>query len=761
MMKRTTLIMIALLLAIIVVVTFIVPVITKAASATPTVRSQAGTFDGTSSPTITVGGNCPPVNARLDVTGQCEGTSTNGEGCGTPVTITGNYGKFGSRSGSVTGSKYAYYCTSVTVGISNCCSKSESRCYGTITASCGCSDITNEALSMAGSGASESESYSCGITTYYTPCTKDPQVTAGTSVWKYSGLVLDTSTVSIPIGTNSNPSSSTSGYVGTKVPAGNLVLGSNSLPMSALELNKFGYTLYWTEETASGGGDADGDGYYSGQCTLGNDCDDSDPNVNPAHLEVPGNGKDDNCDGAVDVLYINSMDDITAYCPYDSDSKTYFCVSSGGWKDIVVNNAVTLPSDCPYGGRSCGDDEPDEIAGTCSPRNIVFQASNAFTATGSISTTTPGGPGGAITIEAKTITATSLNTAGSECSNDHCCCTCPECTENSGGPITLKGETVDVDSINANDGRGVHGSGGAITVVADTSATIDSISAAGAAYSCSYDYGYTNGAGSGGSVNIKSKTATLGTINLNGASGSYGDTGGSGGPLRLEIDNLHLNGAVSLNGAYRCGNGGPATVLAGTSIFTGAFTGNGASCGSNGQVRIGADSLTAGTISTTGSTGGGGTKTYLDTYAIGSLASSGYVSFVSDNMPDDQSFISAGGQKRIYGRSKTALFGFNTSIPDVSAKSFRIRLKDLGGAYFKIKIDEIESEWSETGMINPDEPGKVSSEVGRETPLAGFKGGKKYYLELTTSTDAEFDAGRCTSGAATCSSYDTGFVEWS
>lgn len=749
--------MMALLLAIFVVLTFIMPVITKAAPATPVVRSQPGTFDGTNSPTITVGGNCPPVNVRLDVTGHCEGTGTKGEGCGTPVTITGNYGKFIRRDGS-TSTSGACFVGSCSVSISNCCSDSQSTSgYSSLNPSCGCSQF-NEALSMGGSHTSSCaaygcSTYSCTITTYYTPCTKDPQVTAGASVWKYSGLVLDTSTVSIPIGTNSNPSSSTSGYVGTKVPAGNLVLGSNSLPMSALELNKFGYTLYWTEETAPGGGDADHDGYYSNQCTLGNDCDDSNSDINPGHLEVPGNGKDDNCDGFADVLFINSMADITAYCPYTSTTRTYSC--TGGWENIHVQNDISLgqSSDCPW--KKCGPCKSWTICGGASPRNIIFTANNEFSAK-NFYADNPCGDGGSITIEAKKITATSLNTYGSECHSSHCNCNGPYCGSNTGGPITLKADTINVGSLNANDGVGRPGTGGKITVTADTT-TINSISSSGGAYSCSYDYGYDDGSGSGGSVDIKAKTATLGPITLNGGGSNYASHGGSGGSLRLEVDTLTLNGPVRLDGAHRCGNGGPATILAGTSIFMGAFTDNGDACGSNGYIKIGADSLTAGTISTSGSSIGGGTKTYLDTYAIGSLASSGYVSFVSDNMPDDQSFIHAGGQKRIYGRSKTALFGFNTSIPDTSAKSFRIKLKDLSGAYLKISG----FEWSETGTINPDEPGKVSTDVGRETQFAGFKGGKKYYLELTTSTDAEFDAGRCTSGAATCSSHDTGFVEWS
>ena len=42
--------------------------------------------------------------------------------------------------------------------------------------------------------------------------------------------------------------------------------------------------------------DADGDGYTVGQ----GDCDDTDATINPGAYEVPGNNKDDNCDGRID-----------------------------------------------------------------------------------------------------------------------------------------------------------------------------------------------------------------------------------------------------------------------------------------------------------------------------------------------------------------------------------------------------------------------------------------------------------------------------
>jgi|GEM_PF-1896632 len=692
-------------------------------------RSYSGTFTGSNSPTINVGGNCPPLNVRIDVTGNCSGTSTKGEGCSQPIKITDNYGYFLSRSAgaSVGGSCFVGSCS---VSISNCCSKSESTGgYGGLYPSCSCT-VSDESLYMGGGYTSSCAGYgcsgfSCGITTYYIPCTKDPQAIVNGTTWKYTGLVKNTTTTSIFVGTNSNPSSNTLGYIGTKIPVGNLKLGANAVTLSALEKNAFSYTVYWTEETVSGSGDADGDGYYTNSCTLGNDCNDYDPNVNPGHLEVPGNGIDDNCDGVTDTLYINSVADLTNNCPYDTATRTYSCT---GWTNIEITNDISIPTDCGTFTRCSST-----YTGPCTSRNIIFTATNRFVAKNIHAT---GHTPGSVTITAKTINATSINTYGGTCTGGSCSCSVPSCG-NGGGAITLTADNVNVMNLNANDGAGSGGSGGAINIKAKTT-DIDTIQSSGAGYYCSYNYGATDGAGSGGSVSVKSDIAKINTIAVGGGGGSYCSTGGSAGSSKIVANSLTL-GSISANGGSPSGSGGD------TKIYTDAYTVNsitqngasgscGSSCryggGSGGSVRIFSD--INGTKPTFSASGG--------SYDTCGSCTCGYA-------------YAPSGALYMYKRSASGFFVFETNMSDASYNSYQMAIKDsitglnVNNAYG--------AEFNQDGVIKDK---YIKALVGRLIPLK-LKLGTEYNLVLKHSSEIAYNVANC-GISATCDTIYVPFTRY-
>ncbi len=688
------------------------------AAGTQTPTSYSGSFTGTN-PTITVGGNCPPLSVSMGVTGVCEGTTSTSGDCGSIPSVSSSLGNYQNASATATCYYWrSFYCEGCKVSGSfptgESCSVSKrwgDRCDGCCnncdegdcaTNSCTASSTSNQEGKVFSYTVTKDDGYpsepylynkrTCTATVYYTPCTREPQAVVNSGTWKYNGLVKNTQTVSIPIGTNSNPSSSPSGYVGVNVPAGNLLLGAGTPALSALGVNKFDYTLYWTEETVSGGGDADGDGYYTSQCTLGNDCNDNDANINPGRSEVAGNGKDDNCDGLVDTLNINSITDILNFCPYNSGSRTYYCT---GWENIYVRNDITLPvASCGYYSGMCGSG----IA-SCDPNNIVFKANNEFSA-GNFYISSQGGKSGFITIDAKKITASTLQAAGTECSEPSCRCTPPYCKNSDGGDIILKADTVSVGTINTRHGGGVYDGGvgpgyaGKVTITANTT-TVTNIYSDGGYYGGCYGR-----AGNGGIVIFKSGSASVSSITLNGGEGGTRDDekGGAAGSAKISANNLNM-GTIAANG------GGP-------------------------DNRKG---------------DGGSVKVYADTYSLSSISASGsngFIGFFTDSAyPSSLSAPTVMTGKRTGG----GFFIFETSMPS-QYKSYNMKIKDaLTGEYVK-SIYNVDYEQDGTAAS-----GYVKSFVGMAVKTT-LKLGNDYQILITGSTDTVFNSARCGAGA-TCQEY--------
>ena len=121
--------------------------------------------------------------------------------------------------------------------------------------------------------------------------------------------------------------------------------------------------------------DNDGDGYFAPPC--GNDCDDTNAQVNPGHVEVCGNMIDDNCNGQVDEAGCQCT--LNGQCP-GAPNATGLCQGGNctiqcamGFSNCNANNAdgceVNVQSD-PNNCGGCGTvcpSRPNTTRGCSSP----------------------------------------------------------------------------------------------------------------------------------------------------------------------------------------------------------------------------------------------------------------------------------------------------------------------------------------------------------------------------------------------------------
>lgn len=180
-----------------------------------------------------------------------------------------------------------------------------------------------------------------------------------------------------------------------------------------------------------------------------------------------------------------------------------------------------------------------------------------------------------------------------------------------------------------------------------------------------------------------------------------------------------------------------------------AYSGTGA-----GTAKISANTLNVGTINANGGTIGGGTvaggniKIYNDAYTLSSVTASGpggYIAFFTDAAYPAASKLGAATIKT-GKRTGSGFFVFETNIPSQYI-SYRAKLKDFMWQYVKSIYG---AEWSQVGAIKS---GKISDFMGAMTKM-NIKIGNDYTLELTASPDAFFDETKC---AGRCATYTVPF----
>jgi hypothetical protein len=100
-----------------------------------------------------------------------------------------------------------------------------------------------------------------------------------------------------------------------------------------------------TKSCAHAPRDADGDGDPDDHCVTKRDCDDLDPTVSSTRAEVCANGKDDDCNGAIDEApCATAANDTCATAPTITAPGTYAFKTTAAKKDYTASCGVTTPA---------------------------------------------------------------------------------------------------------------------------------------------------------------------------------------------------------------------------------------------------------------------------------------------------------------------------------------------------------------------------------------------------------------------------------